>query len=77
MTGSVVALTSLDFIGFGMPPGAPSLGELLQQARNNLHAPWLGFTAFSVLAILLTVLTFVGEGLRDGADPRKTGAEAS
>lgn len=72
VTGSIVALTSLDFIGFGLPPGSPSLGEMLQQARNNLDAPWLGLTAFSAMAILLTLFTFVGEGVRDAVDPRKT-----
>ena len=72
VTGSIVALTSLDFIGFGLPPGAPSLGEMLQQARNNLDAPWLGITAFAAMAILLTLFTFVGEGFRDAVDPRKT-----
>ncbi|MEM9054132.1 MAG: ABC transporter permease [Pseudomonadota bacterium] len=72
VTGSIVALTSLDFIGFGLPPGSPSLGEMLQQARNNLDAPWLGITAFSAMAVLLTLFTFVGEGFRDAFDPRKT-----
>lgn len=72
LTGSIVALTSLDFLGFGLPPGEPSLGELLQQGRNNLNAPWLGIIGFSTLALLLTLLTFVGEGLRDALDPRKS-----
>lgn len=72
LTGSIVALTGLDFLGFGLPPGEPSLGELLQQGRNNLGAPWLGITAFSTLAVLLTLLTFIGEGIRDAIDPRKS-----
>tara|TARA_X000000950_G_scaffold42764_4_gene47613 strand:- start:6350 stop:7381 length:1032 start_codon:yes stop_codon:yes gene_type:complete len=72
LTGSITALTSLDFLGLGLPPGSPSLGELLAQGKNNLHAPWLGFTAFASLAIMLTLLTFVGEAVRDAFDPRKT-----
>ena len=73
LTGSITILTSLDFLGFGLPPGSPSLGELLAQGKNNLHAPWLGLTAFFSLAIMLTLLTFVGEAVRDAFDPRKTG----
>lgn len=72
LTGSITVLTSLDFLGFGLPPGSPSLGELLAQGKNNLHAPWLGITAFLSLAIMLTLLTFVGEAVRDAFDPRKT-----
>ena len=72
LTGSIVSLTSLDFLGFGLPTNAPSLGELLQQGRNNLNAPWLGFAAFSSLAFLLTLLVFVGEGVRDAFDPRRS-----
>ena len=71
LTGSIVALTSLDFLGFGLPPGAPSLGEMLQQGRNNLNAPWLGVTAFTTLSVLLSLLAFIGEGVRDAMDPRK------
>lgn len=71
LTGSITTLTGLDFLGFGMPPGAPSLGELLAQGKNNLQAPWLGMTAFASLAILLSLLTFVGEAVRDAFDPRK------
>jgi len=71
LTGSVTVLTSLDFLGFGMPPGSPSLGELLAQGKRNLHAPWLGFTAFAVLAVMLSLLVFIGEGVRDAFDPRK------
>ena len=73
LNGSIVTLTSLDFLGFGMPPGSPSLGELVAQGKANLHAPWLGITAFSVLAVLLSLLVFVFEGVRDAFDPRKTG----
>lgn len=73
LTGSITVLTSLDFLGFGLPPGSPSLGELLAQGKNNLHAPWLGLTAFFSLAVMLTLLTFIGEAVRDAFDPRKTG----
>ena len=72
LTASITALTSLDFLGLGMPPGEPSLGELLAQGKNNLHAPWLGISAFLSLAIMLTLLTFIGEAVRDAFDPRKT-----
>jgi microcin C transport system permease protein len=72
LNGSIVTLTSLDFLGFGLPPGSPSLGELLAQGKSNLQAPWLGLTAFFSLAIMLTLLIFVGEAVRDAFDPRKT-----
>lgn len=72
LTGSITALTSLDFLGLGLPPGSPSLGELLSQGKNNLSAPWLGITAFVTLAFMLTLLTFIGEAVRDAFDPRKT-----
>lgn len=72
LTGSITALTSLDFLGLGLPPGSPSLGELLAQGKNNLQAPWLGVTAFVSLALMLTLLTFIGEAVRDAFDPRKT-----
>lgn len=72
LTGSITALTSLDFLGLGLPPGSPSLGELLAQGKNNLQAPWLGITAFVTLATMLTLLTFIGEAVRDAFDPRKT-----
>ena len=72
LAGSVTVLTSLDFLGFGLPPGSPSLGELLNQGKNNLQAPWLGFTAFIVLAVMLSLLVFIGEAVRDAFDPRKT-----
>lgn len=71
LAGSITTLTSLDFLGFGMPPGSPSLGELLAQGKNNLQAPWLGVTAFFSLAVLLSLLTFMGEAVRDAFDPRK------
>jgi ABC-type microcin C transport system duplicated ATPase subunit YejF/ABC-type microcin C transport system permease subunit YejE len=70
-SGAVVTLTALDFLGFGLPPGSPSLGELLQQGKNNLQAPWLGLTGFAVIAMMLTLLVFVGEAVRDALDPRK------
>jgi len=72
LNGSITTLTSLDFLGFGLPPGSPSLGELLAQGKANLQAPWLGLTAFTVLALMLSLLIFVGEAARDAFDPRKT-----
>ncbi|MBM3554574.1 MAG: ABC transporter permease [Alphaproteobacteria bacterium] len=72
LNGSITTLTSLDFLGFGLPPGSPSLGELLQQGKTNLQSPWLGLTAFVVLASMLSLLIFVGEAVRDAFDPRKT-----
>ena len=72
LTGSITALTSLDFLGLGLPPGSPSLGELLGQGKNNLQAPWLGIAAFVSLALMLSLLTFIGEAVRDAFDPRKT-----
>lgn len=69
--GSLVTLTALDFLGFGLPPGSPSLGELVAQGKGNLHAPWLGITAFIVLSTMLTLLIFIGEAVRDAFDPRK------
>jgi microcin C transport system permease protein len=72
LTGSITALTSLDFLGLGLPPGSPSLGELLAQGKNNMQAPWLGITAFLSLAFMLILLTFIGEAVRDAFDPRKT-----
>jgi len=71
LNASITTLTSLDFLGFGLPPGSASLGELLSQGKNNLQAPWLGVAAFVVLALLLTLLIFVGEAVRDAFDPRK------
>ncbi len=72
LNGSITTLTSLDFLGFGLPPGSPSLGELLAQGKNNLQAPWLGITGFLVLATMLSLLVFIGEAVRDAFDPRKT-----
>jgi microcin C transport system permease protein len=69
--GSITLLTSLDFLGFGLPPGSASLGDLLHQAETNLQAPWLGLTGFVVLGGLLILLVFIGEGVRDAFDPRK------
>jgi microcin C transport system permease protein len=72
LNGSITTLTSLDFLGFGLPPGSASLGELLAQGKANLQAPWLGITGFVVLAIMLSLLIFIGEAVRDAFDPRKT-----
>ncbi|MCB1739169.1 MAG: ABC transporter permease [Gammaproteobacteria bacterium] len=72
LNGSITTLTSLDFLGFGLPAGSPSLGELLAQGKTNLQAPWLGITAFVVLTVMLSLLVFVGEAVRDAFDPRKT-----
>jgi len=72
LNGSITTLTSLDFLGFGLPPGSPSLGELLAQGKNNLQAPWLGITGFLVISIMLSLLIFIGEAVRDAFDPRKT-----
>ncbi len=70
LTGAITTLTSLDFLGFGLPAGSASLGELMSQGKGNLHAPWLAITAFLVLSSMLTLLVFVGEGIRDAFDPR-------
>ncbi|HEY9163458.1 MAG TPA: ABC transporter permease [Magnetovibrio sp.] len=70
-SGSITLLTALDFLGFGLPPGSASLGELLNQGKANLHAPWLGLTAFLVISVMLTLLVFTGEAVRDAFDPRK------
>jgi microcin C transport system permease protein len=72
LSGSVMTLTALDFLGFGLPPGSPSLGELLAQGKSNVQAPWLGLTGFFSVAILLSLLIFTGEAVRDAFDPRKT-----
>jgi microcin C transport system permease protein len=72
LSGSIATLTSLDFLGFGMPPGSPSLGEMIAQGKNNLQAPWLGLTAFFTMSVMLSLLIFVGEAVRDAFDPRKT-----
>jgi microcin C transport system permease protein len=70
LSGAITTLTSLDFLGFGLPPGSASLGELVAQGKNNLQAPWLAITAFVVLSLMLTLLVFIGEGVRDAFDPR-------
>jgi len=72
ITAAIGLLASLDFLGFGLPSSAPSLGELTLQAKNNLQAPWLAFTAFFTFAIMLSLLVFIFEGVRDAFDPRKT-----
>lgn len=72
LSGSISALTALDFLGLGLPPGSASLGELLLQGKKHLEAPWLGLTGFFALAIMLSLLIFVGEAVRDALDPRKT-----
>jgi microcin C transport system permease protein len=72
LNSSVTTLTALDFLGFGLPPGSPSLGELLLQGKSNLAAPWLGITGFAVIALMLSLLVFIGEAVRDAVDPRKT-----
>ncbi len=71
MAGGVTALTTLDFLGFGLPPGSPSLGELLLQGKNNPQAPWLGFTGFIIIALMLVLIIFISEAVRDAFDPRK------
>lgn len=71
-TGAIGILTSLDFLGFGLPPGSASLGELVAQAKNNLSAPWLGISSFITLSVMLTLLVFIGEAARDAFDPRKS-----
>ena len=72
ITGTIATLASLDFLGFGLPSSSPSLGEMTLQAKQNLQAPWLGFTAFFTFAIMLSLLVFIFEGVRDAFDPRKT-----
>jgi len=72
LSSSVMTLTALDFLGFGLPPGSASLGELLKQGKDNVQAPWLGMTAFLTVALMLSLLIFIGEAVRDAFDPRKT-----
>jgi microcin C transport system permease protein len=72
VTGTIATLASLDYLGFGLPASSPSLGELTLQAKQNLQAPWLAFTAFTVFAVMLSLLVFIFEGIRDAFDPRKT-----
>jgi len=74
LAGSVTTLTALDFLGYGLPPGSPSLGELLLQGKNNLNAPWLAFTAFFIIALMMSLLVFIGEAVRDALNPRKVPA---
>ncbi len=74
LNASITTLTSLDFLGFGLPPGSASLGELLAQGKNNLQAPWLGLAGFFVIALMLSLLIFIGEAVRDAFDPRKVSA---
>jgi microcin C transport system permease protein len=74
LAGSVTTLTALDFLGYGLPPGSPSLGELLLQGKNNLNAPWLAFTAFATIALMMSLLVFIGEAVRDALNPRKVPA---
>lgn len=72
LNASITTLTSLDFLGFGLPPGSPSLGELLLQGKSHLQAPWLGLTGFAIIALMLSLLVFIGEAVRAAFDPRKT-----
>ena len=72
LSSSVMTLTALDFLGFGLPPGSPSLGEMLSQGKSNIQAPWLGLCGFFTVAIMLSLLIFIGEAVRDAFDPRKT-----
>jgi microcin C transport system permease protein len=72
LSSSVMTLTALDFLGFGLPPGSPSLGEMLAQGKANIQAPWLGISGFVTLAVMLSLLIFIGEAVRDAFDPRKT-----
>ncbi len=72
LAGSVTTLTALDYLGFGLPPGSASLGEMVAQGKNNIQAPWLGITIFLLLSVMLTLLVFIGEAVRDALDPRKT-----
>jgi microcin C transport system permease protein len=71
LNGAITTLTSLDFLGFGLPPGSPSLGEILAEGKANLQAPWIGIEGFLVLAVMLSLLIFIGEAVRDAFDPRK------
>ena len=72
LSGAITSLTALDFLGFGLPPGSASLGELLNQGKNNLSAPWLGLSGFFVIALMLSLLIFIGEAVRDAFDPQKS-----
>jgi microcin C transport system permease protein len=72
LSSSVMTLTALDFLSLGLPPGSASLGEMLKQGKANIQAPWLGITAFMTVALMLSLLIFIGESVRDAFDPRKT-----
>lgn len=72
LSGSVTTLSGLDFLGFGLPPGSPSLGEMINQGKNNIRAPWIGMSVFVTLGTILILLTFIGEAVRDALDPRRT-----
>ena len=72
LSGGIAALTALDFLGLGMPPGSPSLGELLLEGKKHLEAPWLGISGFISVSIILSLAIFMGEAVRDALDPRKT-----
>ena len=69
--GAIMSLSALDFLGFGMPIGSPSMGELVAQAKNNIHAPWIGISVFIIMFSLLSLLIFIGEGMRDAIDPQR------
>jgi len=71
MSAAILALTSLDFLGLGVPPGTPSLGEMLSQGKNNIDAWWISLSTFAVLVVTLLLLTFMGDALRDALDPRR------
>ncbi len=77
LNASITTLTALDFLGFGLPPGSPSLGELLAQGKNNVQAPWLGLSGFFTIALMLSLLVFIGEAVRDALDPAKSPAARS
>ena len=72
LNGAITTLTSLDFLGFGLPPGSASLGEVLKQGKANIQAPWIGFTGFVTMSLMLSLLVFIGEAVRDAFDPRKS-----
>ena len=76
LSAAIVSLSALDFLGFGLPVGTPGLGELIRQGKENLAAPWLGLTAFFVMTILLALLVFIGEGVRDAFDPHQENKNA-
>ena len=75
LSGSIVALSALDFLGLGLPAGTPSLGEIVREAKENLNAPWIGLTIFIVMTSLLASLLLIGEGIRDAMDPHQGGAK--